>query len=375
MSKIYILGAGRIGNAMARDLTGDHFVTAVDKDIEALTRLKKKNRKINTIRVDLNQEKFDKLLADAELVISAVPGYLGFDTLKKVIQTGKPVVDISFFREDPFSLDSLAKKRGVPAVVDCGVAPGMCNIILGRYNQDLKINRYECLVGGLPEKREWPWQYKAVFSPIDVIEEYLRPAHCVMGGKTVIREALSDPEMVDFDGIGTLESFNTDGLRTLIRTMDIPDMIEKTLRYPGTIEFLRVLRKGGFFSYDPVEVDGKKIRPIDLTARLLFPQWKLMEGEKDLTLMRIIMEGTDINGNHQTIQYFLLDHYDASNQILSMARTTGYTGCAVSQLMLGGHVKQTGILPPERIGEDRRNFDFVIKYLKERNVIYKKIIS
>ncbi len=372
MSNIYILGAGRVGSAMAKDLARSHKITAVDHDEAPLSRLNKGIHKIKTIQADLEGADFNQLLAEADLVISAVPGYLGFNTLKKIIDAGKTVVDISFFPEDPFDLDSLALDNGVTAVVDCGVAPGMGNIILGRYNQAMKIHRYECLVGGLPEQREWPWQYKAVFSPIDVIEEYIRPARYVMAGKIVIREALSDPEMIEFEGVGTLESFNTDGLRTLIRTMEIPDMIEKTLRYPGTIEYLRVLRKAGFFSYDSIEMNGKMIRPIDLTTKLLFPQWKLNEGEKDLTVMKIVMQGADNNGESQTVTYNLLDRYDESNQILSMARTTGYTCCAVAQLIINGQLNQTGIVPPERVGEKKENFNFIINYLKDRNVIYKK---
>ena len=372
MSNIYILGAGRVGSAMAKDLSKHHVITSVDRDETPLLKLKNGTHKIKTIRADLETVNFEQLLFNADLVISAVPGFLGFNTLKKIIKAKKNVVDISFFPEDPFELDSMAKNNEVTAVVDCGVAPGMGNIILGRYNQVLKIHRYECLVGGLPEKREWPWQYKAVFSPIDVIEEYIRPARYVMGGKVVIRERLSDPEMEEFDQVGTLESFNTDGLRTLIRTMDIPDMIEKTLRYPGSIEYLKVLRRGGFFSYDPIEVNGKKIRPIDLTAKLLFPQWKLNEGEKDLTIMKIFMEGTDEKGDTKTIVYRLLDRYDDSNQILSMARTTGYTCCAVAQLIISGTLDLQGIVPPEGIGKDEQNFNFIINYLKERDVIYKK---
>lgn len=375
MSKIYVLGTGRVGNAIARDLAEDHRVTAVDINKEALSRLKKVNGQIYTIKADLNSINFLDLLAEADLVVNAVPGFMGFTTLKKIIEAGKNVVDISFFPENPFDLESLAKDKQVTAVVDCGVAPGMGNMILGRYNQIMKINRYECLVGGLPEKRDWPWQYKAVFSPIDVIEEYIRPARYVVGGKEVIREALSDPEMVEFEEIGTLESFNTDGLRTLIRTMDIPDMIEKTLRYPGTIDYLRVLREGGFFSYEPLEIDGKEIRPIDLTAKLLFPQWKLNEGEKDLTIMRIIISGTTEEGTSSTIQYQLLDRYDEFNLISSMARTTGYTCCAVAQLIINGNVNRTGILPPERIGASQKNFEFILNYLKERNVFYEKTSS
>ncbi len=372
MSNVYILGAGRVGSVMARDLAKDHDITSVDIEDAPLSRLRSMHHKIETIQADLNAGNFEKLLGRADLVISAVPGYLGFNTLRKIIEAKKDVVDISFFPEDPFDLDSLAKKNGVKAVVDCGVAPGMGNMILGRYNRTMKITRYECLVGGLPEKREWPWQYKAVFSPIDVIEEYIRPARFVSGGKVITREALSDPEMVDFDEVGTLESFNTDGLRTLIRTMKIPEMIEKTLRYPGTIEYLRVLRAGGFFSYDPVEMNGGNIRPIDLTSKLLFPQWKLKEGERDLTVMKIIMQGMDVEGTRHTVIYRLLDRYDSKNQILSMARTTGYTCCAVAHLMINEKIEQMGIIPPENIGEDARNFSFVLNYLNDRNVIYQQ---
>ncbi|MBR9998431.1 MAG: saccharopine dehydrogenase NADP-binding domain-containing protein [Cyclobacteriaceae bacterium] len=374
MPNILILGAGRVGSAIARDLAQYFHVLAVDREGSQLDTLRKINSAIKILKTDLVREDFKQLLKPADLVISAVPGYLGFQTLKKIIEAGKNVVDISFFPEDPFALDDLARKYGTKAVVDCGVAPGMGNIILGRYNRIIKIDSYECLVGGLPEKREWPWQYKAVFSPIDVIEEYVRPARIVSGGKTIIREALSDPEYIEFDEIGTLESFNTDGLRTLIRTMTIPDMIEKTLRYPGSIEYLQVLRAGGFFSSEPVEIDGIKIRPIDLTSKLLFPQWKLNVGEKDLTVMKITIRGRDNEGISRTIVYRLLDHYDEINKTLSMARTTGYTACAVAHLMINGQVKQTGILPPEKIGEDAKNFSFILDYLKERNVAYQKSV-
>ena len=167
------------------------------------------------------------------------------------------------------------------AVMDCGVAPGMGNIILGHHDAQMQITNYECLVGGLPELREWPYQYKAVFSPIDVIEEYIRPARYVQNSELITKEALSDTELIEFEGVGTLESWNSDGLRSLIDTMPhIPNMIEKTLRYPGCVEHLKVLRASGFFSYDEIEVNGQTVRPIDLTAKLLFPKWKLKKEKR-----------------------------------------------------------------------------------------------
>ena len=257
---------------------------------------------------------------------------MGYKMMRDVIESKKNIVDISFYPEDPFGLDKLAKKNKVIAIMDCGVAPGMGNIIFGYHDQNMKITDYECLVGGLPEKREWPFEYQAVFSPIDVIEEYIRPARYVQNSSVIIKEALSDTELVNFEEIGTLESWNSDGLRTLIKTMShVPNMIEKTLRYPGCVEYLKVLKESGFFSYDEINLNGHKIRPIDMTAKLLFPKWKMKEGDKDFTIMRIILKGLE-KEKHVQYQYNLLDRFQ--DDTISMARTTGYTCTAVANLVI-----------------------------------------
>jgi saccharopine dehydrogenase-like NADP-dependent oxidoreductase len=368
MKKVIVLGAGLVGKVMAVDLAKDFDVTCADLSADALANAAAAG--LQTVQADLaKKEVLQKLIAPYDLVVGAVPGFMGFETARAVIEAGKNMVDISFFPEDPFQLDALAKKNQVTIVTDCGVAPGMGNIILGYHHQRMQINRYECLVGGLPEVREWPLEYKAVFSPIDVIEEYTRPARYVQNGAVVIREALSDAELIDFPGVGTLESWNSDGLRSLIQTMpDIPNMIEKTLRYPGTIEYLRVLRELGFFSYDAIAVNGQPVRPIDVTAKLLFPKWKLKPGEREFTVMRIVMEGTE-NGQKKTYQYNLLDRTDA-NGTLSMARTTGYTCTAAAHLVLNGAFHRPGINPPEYVGEQEAHFRFVLGYLEKRGVHY-----
>jgi len=368
MQKIVVLGAGRVGAAMAIDLSKKHEVVSVDFSESALSRLAQYN--IKTVQTDLSvAENITEVVADCDLVISAVPGFMGYETLETIINARKNVVDIAFFPEDPFGLDNLAKEKGVTAVIDAGVAPGMGNIILGYHNANMEVKKYECLVGGLPFVREWPYEYKAVFSPIDVIEEYIRPARYVQNGEMLVREALSDAELVHFKEVGTLESWNSDGLRTLIKTMDIPDMIEKTLRYPGAIEYLRVLRETGFFSYDEVEVNGMKIRPIDLTAKLLFPKWQLKEGEEDYTVMRIIVEGIE-NGQNKLYRYDLFDRYDRESKTISMARTTGYTCTAVANLILDGMYDNPGINPPEYVGVQEKNFNYIKAYLAERGVDY-----
>src|SRR5688572_11866575 len=174
MKKIVVLGAGMVGRTMAIDLCKDYDVTSVDVSETSLSLLQ--GHPVKTAKADLgNASEIKKAIAPADLVIGAVPGFMGFDMVKTVIGAGKNIVDISFFNEDIFLLDALAKEKGVTAVMDCGVAPGMDNIILGYYNKRMQVDLFECLVGGLPVKRTWPYEYKAPFSPIDVIAEYTRP--------------------------------------------------------------------------------------------------------------------------------------------------------------------------------------------------------
>ena len=367
--KIVILGAGMVGRTMALDLAKDYAVTSVDRDVDALHKLQGSN--IETIQADLSDKsRVQELISDADLVVGSVPGFMGHETLKWVIEAGKHTVDISFFPEDPFDLDELAKAKGVIAVMDAGVAPGMSNFIAGYHNQRMEIDEFICYVGGLPAERTWPFEYKAPFSPIDVIEEYLRPSRLVENGALVEREALSEPELIQLPGVGQLEAFNTDGLRSLIKTMDIPYMKEKTLRYPGHIELMRVLRETGFFSDSAIDVKGVSVRPIDLTTELLFPKWKLGETEEEFTVMQIILRGKE-NGKQVSYTYDLLDRYDAASGASSMSRTTGYTCTAISRLVLEGKYVQTGISPPEFVGTSQECFDDVMAMLRARGVDYR----
>jgi len=294
---------------------------------------------------------------------------MGYKTLEAVINAGKDVVDISFFPEDALQLDKLAKQKNVTAITDCGVAPGVSNFIIGRYNEEMKITSFECYVGGLPKERKPPFQYKAPFSPVDVIQEYIRPARLVENGTIVTRPALSDREIMVFDGVGELEAFNTDGLRSLIFTMNhIPEMKEKTLRYPGHIDLIIAMKQAGFFDTTPLHIDETDIIPLEFTSKLLVNQWKLEPGEEEFTVMKVIVKSKD-----KTIEYNLLDRYDAATKTSSMARTTGYT-CAAAVNLIAKHMfNKKGVFPPELVGNDKGCFDFVINYLKERSVIWNKM--
>lgn len=377
MKKIIVLGAGLVGAPMAFDLAiQDEFdVTVVDYSDESLKKFRA-NPQIKTIEKDLsNTENVKEVVKSFDLVLSAVPGFMGFQTLKAVIEAGKHVIDIAFFPEDLFELDDLAKENDVIAISDIGVAPGMSNILIGYVDHKLdKTMKAVTYVGGLPEERVWPYEYKAVFSPIDVIEEYTRPARYIDNGVMVVRPALSDPELINFPGIGTLEAFNSDGLRSLAKTIDAPFMIEKTLRYKGHIDKMKVLRETGFFDKEPVEVNGVMVSPLDFTASLLFPKWKLEDGEVDITVMRVIIEG-QLKSKNYRYTYDLFDTYDPATKVHSMARTTGYTATMALRMVAKGLYAQKGVSAPEFIGKHPECVDFILKGLADRGVNYKELVE
>lgn len=374
--KTIVLGCGLVGGLIAKDLAKDKKfqVTVADIDEKKLDELTK-GADIRGIKMDLSSsESIKKIVAEQDIVIGAVPGFLGFNMLRSVIETGKNIVDISFMPEDVFSLDELAKKKGVTAVVDMGVAPGLSHMIVGYADSLLdETESATILVGGLPMIREWPYEYKIVFSPKDVIEEYLRPARLIEGGKIVEKSALSDLELVNLPKIGTLEAFNTDGLRSLLYTLNIPDMKEKTLRYPGLAEKMRMLRETGFFSDIPIEIGGVKVKPLDLTSKLLFSKWELKEDEEELTVMRIIVQGKK-EEKRLCYTYDLLDYYDKKEKVTSMSRTTGFPCAIMARLVAQGEFQYPGVCPPEYIGREHKVYQKVMKELEKRNVFYKENI-
>ncbi|MHA2200463.1 MAG: saccharopine dehydrogenase C-terminal domain-containing protein [Candidatus Thorarchaeota archaeon] len=375
--KVVVLGAGYVGNVIARDLAEDHSteVSIVDINQEVVDKLTK-DYGLHGICADLsNSNTIKDIVKDFDLVIGALPWQIGYKALEAVIEAGKNIVDISFFSEDPFGLDELAKEKGVTAVVDCGVAPGSSNIILGYIDSILdETESFLCYVGGLPADRNWLFDYRSPYPPIDVIEEYFQTSRYIENGEVVIKPGFSETELLDFPEISTLEAINTDGLRSLIKTMDIPFMKEMTLRYPDHIEQMRILRKAGFFKTEEIDVKGTKIKPIELTHKLLLDHWMFEEGDEDVTVMKIVIEGMK-DDKKLRYTFDMLDKYDRKKRILSIARTTGYTCTAVAQIVLQGKFKEKGIIPPELLGKHSEVFHQVIEYLRKRNVRFKETIE
>lgn len=363
--KIVVLGAGMVGSTIAKDLSGSFEVTCIDLSETNLGKLKTHTNAIALEKRDLSDYSlYSQMLAPFDMVVLAVPGFMGYRALEQIILAGKNVVDISFFPEDALTLHQLAEEKGVTAIVDCGVAPGMSNLIIGRYDKIMKLDAFEIYVGGLPQNPKPPFLYKAPFSPIDVIEEYTRPARLMENGMVTTKPALTDRSLMHFEGVGMLEAFNTDGLRTLLNTMPhIPNQKEQTLRYPGHLDLIIALQQSGFFSNDPMMIEGNAVIPLEVTAKLLFNQWKLEPGEPELTVMQVTM-----HGEGKTIQYQLLDKYDAATETSSMSRSTGYTCSAAVHMLAAGLFSGKGVFPPEYIGANEACFEYILKYLEMHNV-------
>ncbi len=284
--KIIILGAGRVGSFIARDLKEEGFeVIACDLSEKVLNLLSEKE--IETRKYDLkDNDSIKKALKEGEIIINALPGSMGFKILEIAIEEKKPVIDISFMPENPLVLNEKAKENDTLSIVDIGIAPGLSHLIIGReYFVDPKISGAKIFVGGLPFERNFPFQYKAPFSPSDVLAEYTRKVRFKFNGILTEAEPLTDLENIYVPGIGTLEGFLTDGLRTLLYTTDIPTLIEKTLRYPKHSEAIKILKTCGFLSEEPILIDGKEIIPLEFTSKLLFPLWELKEEDREFTVL------------------------------------------------------------------------------------------
>lgn len=369
-TKVIVLGCGMVGATIARDLAADGGlnVSVADVNPQNLARVAAVCS-CQGVEADLSQSaEVARLAREHDVAVGALPSHLGLAALKAVIEAGKPCTDISFMAEDAMELDALAKRRGVTAVVDCGVAPGLANVCIG-YCASLeeRLEDVAFYVGGLPRRRSWPYQYKAPFAPSDVLEEYTRPVRMVENGQIMVKPALSEPELIDFPEVGTLEAFNTDGLRSLIRTIPARNMKEKTLRYPGHIDLMRALRETGFFSKTEVEVGGTRVRPLDLTAKLLFPKWTLSPGEHEFTILRVIVEGTTQGRRHRHV-FELYDETDQATGQTSMARTTGFPCAIVTRMLARKGISLTGVIPPELLGRQAGFYGQMTEQLAMRGV-------
>jgi len=355
MKKIFQVGAGLVGKTMALDLSKNYEIYLGDTNLDLLNEIKNEDQSIHIQKINIqDKENFCAWIADADIVLLAVPGFLGFEALRLIIECGKNVVDISFSPENVLSLNDLAIENNVCAVVDAGVAPGIPNFLLGYWNEKIKVNSFDYMVGGLPKNPSPPYNYKAPFSPIDVIEEYTRPARMMINSKVEVKPALSEIEEVEIEDVGILEAFNTDGLRSLLNTMShIPNMREKTLRYPGHALLIKSMIDKNLFDENN----------FDHTVKKLFSEWKFENHETEFTVLDI-----NIYGDKKDIHYHLYDEMDIISKSSSMARTTGFTATATVNMILNNLWLKKGVFSPEMVGSNDSCINFLFEYLSSRNV-------
>lgn len=352
--RILVLGAGRVGSLIARELSKLFEVTAVDLDKRKLEALR---REVTVLPMDVsNEDRLVEVVRNYELVVNALPGSLGLRVLSACIRGRRDLVDVSFMPEDPLTMKDLVFNAGITVVVDAGFAPGLSNMMVGRALADFGyLDSVEINVGGLPKTPKPPLYHMVLFSIRDLIDEYLRPARMIREGRLVYSDPLSIIESVNIMGF-KLERFPTDGLRTMLNTIRSYSMVEYTLRWPGHLERMRVLKELGFFSEDNLE----------RTIQIIAPHMTY-EGE-DMSLMEVIVK----SGNKE-VRYLLYD--EAVGGDTSMARVTGYTATYIVHLLIKGKVEK-GLIPPEHLGTRQDTFNYVIENLKSRGIkIEQKVLN
>ena len=354
--RVVVLGGGVVGEAVAWDLSRVAPVADVTvADVDG-ARLETLGRRLGvaTRQADLRDPAaVAALVSDADVTVGTLPSTLALGVIEQMARLGRRHVDVSFLAEDPRSFDPLARASGATIVYDCGVAPGLSHLLVGDGVRQLaRTTMVRIDVGGLPVHPEPPFFYKAPFAPADVIEEYTRPARLVRGGVGITRPALSEAETIDVDGVGALEAFNSDGLRSLVDTVRADAMVERTLRYPGHLTAMRVLADAGLFDTAPVTVRGQSVSPRDVTCALLFPTWQYAPGERDLTVLLVDVAGETADGEPRAWQWQMVDRPPDGSPLSSMARTTGCPAAIAARWLHDGRLGAAGVHPPERLGLD-----------------------
>ena len=372
--KILVVGCGNIGSVAAEDLAESMSsikVVVADKNEARAKGVAEKIHKDNVswIQLDItNHNKLVKVLGNFDLAMGFLPGKLGYRLVSACIEAKKDLVDVSYMPEKPPELNDEAAKANVTIIPDCGLAPGISNILVGHATAKIdKVQAVHIMVGGLPEKPVPPLDYVITWSPENLIDEYMRKATIVKEGRKVEVEPLSGLEEVEFPSLGKLEAFYTDGLRTLLHTItDVYDMWEKTLRYPGHAEKIKLLKALGFFEEEQIAVEGVAVSPRKLTVKLF--ERKLWRPEvKDVVVLKVEVLGVK-NGRKTRHAYHLLDRYDEKRGVTAMARTTAYTASIMAQFMLKKAVTEKGVVPPEKIGMNNELFGLFFGEIEKRGI-------
>jgi lysine 6-dehydrogenase len=367
--KAAILGSGLMGSVISWDLARSPNVDSVvvaDKDEGRLAELKRRagGKKLTVEVVDLSDRaSATSFMRGFDVVASALPHGVVHPTDVAAVRSGVKLVNIAF-EDEQMKLDEEARRTGALLIPGCGLAPGLGGILLAHGVDELKgAVEGHILVGGIPRNPTPPFDYRLVFSIVGLLREYIEPARVFRDGKVVSVDPFSHVESVEFDRpIGRLEAFCTDGLASLVWTMKgLKTLDEKTLRWPGHVDKMKLLMDSGFFSREKVKVGTTEVPPLEMTYAVLGK--KLSEGGKeDITVMRVIVRSLK-----SSLIYDMVDRYDEANGITSMGKTTGYTASIVSQMVGSGEITGKGVIPPETVVKGPRVRQLLAE-LKHRGV-------
>ncbi len=348
--KVLVLGAGNVGQAIAWDLRDEFEVYVGDLSEE---RLEAVSEFATPVRIDASD--FDNLvevMKEFELVIGALPGRFGYRVVKAAINAGTDMVDVSFMPENPLELRDEAEKAQVTVIFDAGFAPGLSHILMGRvWNELDDMKEGYIYVGGLPKEPKPPLYYRITWSPKDLIEEYTRPARVIRDGEINAIDPFERIERVEV-GDFEFEAFASDGLRSLLESVRAEKLEEWTLRWPGHLEKMRVLRELGFF----------KPEHVDKTLEVIMPL--MIYESPDFSIMQVFGRGT-LEGEPKEIGYRLYD--EERDGFTSMARVTGFTASIVARLVAEQNCIY-GVIPPEILGMRIDTFTRITDELADRGI-------
>lgn len=346
MARILVLGGGAQGRVIAGDLS-QSLPDATVQVADIVTPPLPQRPNLSWVEADASRPgALASLLAGADLVVGALPSRLGDAAMRAAIAAGRPMVDVSFAAESPLLLHDAARAAGAYLIPDCGLAPGLSHLVAGRLASE--HGRPESLtiyVGGVAQDRSAPYGYVVTWSPDDLLEEYVRPARFRRGGKLTELPVFSEHEVFEISGVGEMESFLSDGLRTLLETLpEIPDMEEKTLRWPGHVEAVQPLLREGRF-VEEIRAKCQTKPPRDLVVLLVRARWR-----------------------DRAAETLLVDRYDEASGLSAMSRTTALTTAVVAQWAARGRLRETGVLPLELLARDPAFYDFVVDEMGQRGV-------
>ncbi len=357
--RVLVLGSGLMGSAAAFDLARNDDVEGVivaDIDLGSAEAVAKKlGSKVEARKVDATKKAdLVEVFSDVDAVVSCVSYKVNLLHTEAAIETATHLCDLGGnFKvvEKQLELDSQAKDAGITVVPDCGLAPGMVNVLVG--DGISYLDKTDCVrirVGGLPQKPRPPLNYAMVFSVEGLINEYVEPCMVLRDGKITYEDPLVGFEQVEFpDPFGRLETFNTSGgTSTLPLTYEgvVDNLDYKTIRYPGHGHTMWVLMKLGLMDSNQYDFDGIKISPRAVLEGILAKN--LPKAEKDVTLMRISIEGWK-GTESRKLEYNMVDYYDDETGLTSMMRTTAFPATTTAVMLADGRVKESGVLPPERV--------------------------